>query len=155
MALLAGCANYRIGTTLPRHLKTISVGNFANQTSEPNIESRITSAVRKEFQRDGQLKVVEGEEGDILLSATLLSYDVESLLFEKESPSTTRRYRARIFCKIDATERESGKSIVSAKVAGEATFPASGDVVTARRNVLGDVSRNLAAEVVTAVVSAW
>lgn len=155
-AVLCGCANYRIGTTLPPHLKTIYVETFENRTVEPNIEQRITTAVRRKFQHDGQLKIVAAEaDADIVLKATLKSYDVDSLLYERGNPSATRRYRARIVCAIDASEVESGKQIVKREVVGDTTFPAVGDTVTARRNALEDVARDLATEVVDAVIGAW
>ena len=154
--LLAGCANYRLGTTLPPHLKTIYVPTFENRTIEPNIEQKITTAVRRQFQHDGQLKIVSSEdEADIVLKATLTSYDVDSLLRDKNNPNATRRYRATIACRIDARERETGKAIVEQTVTGDTTFPAAGDTVTARRNALNDVARSLSLEVVDAVIGAW
>lgn len=153
--VISGCANYRLGTTLPDHLKTISIETFQNQTVEPNIESRITSAVRREFQRDGQLEIVMAKEGDILLSGTLLAYDIKPLLYDKSKPNTTRRYEAKITCSILAIERESGKQLANRVVSGSVSFPAAGDTVTARRNSLDAVARTLAKEVVDAVVSAW
>lgn len=153
---LSGCAHYQLGTTLPPHLRTICVDTFENRTSEPNIESRITMYVRREFQHDGQLKIVATEEeSDITLKAVLESYDVESLIYEKNNPNTTRRYRARIYCTLTATETATGKLIVSQRVSGDTTFPAAGDTVTARRNALNDVARSLAKEVVDAVIGAW
>lgn len=153
--LLAGCANYMLGTTLPAHLKTINVATFTNQTTEPGIESTVTSAVRREFQRDGQLKVLDSGDADILLTAVLVSYDVESKLYDRNNTNKTRLQQATISCKIDAVERETGKTIVSKVVQGDKTFPVSGDIVTARRNALKDVANDLAKEVVDAVVSAW
>ncbi|MBR0057449.1 MAG: hypothetical protein IJP66_08990, partial [Kiritimatiellae bacterium] len=155
-AALAGCANYRLGTTLPPNLKTIHVATFENHTAEPNIEQKITTAVLRQFQHDGQLKVVSAEDqADISLTAVLKSYDVDSLLYERGNPSATRRYRARIFCDIDATETATGRTVVKRQVVGDTTFPAAGDTVTARRNALEDVARDLATEVVDAVIGAW
>lgn len=155
-ALLCGCTNYRLGTTLPPHLKTIYVATFENHTVEPNIEQRITTAVRRQFQHDGQLKIVGMEaNADIVLKATLKSYEVDSLLYERNNPSATRRYRATITCAIDAREVETGKVVVQREVVGDTTFPAAGDTVTARRNALDSVARDLATEVVDAVIGAW
>lgn len=154
--ILAGCANYRLGTTLPPHLKTIYVPTFENHTVEPNIEQKITTAVRRQFQHDGQLKIVSAEEdADIVLKAVLTAYDVDSLLHDRNNPNATRRYRATIKCQLDARERETGKVIVNQSVSGDTTFPAVGDTVTARRNALNDVARDLALEVVDAVIGAW
>ena len=158
-AILTGCAlrgPYMLGSTLPPHLKTINIATFKNKTEEPTIESRITSAVRREFQRDGQLKIDDNADtADITLEATLLAYDVDPLLYDRNDNKTTRRYKAKISCHLIAKERKTGKIIVVQNVTGETTFPAMGDTVTAKRNALNDVARNLAKEVVDAVVGAW
>ncbi len=155
MLCFAGCANYRLGTTLPKHIKTIYVENFRNQTIEPNIEGRITADTRARFQRDGQLKVVSKDEADIVLNATLLSYDIESLLYDRNNPKMPRSYSAKISCKIAAVDTASGETIVDTTVTGDTTFPAAGSSITARKNALGGVSKDLAKEVVDAVVGAW
>lgn len=152
----SGCANYRLGTTLPPHLKTVYVATFENRTIEPNIEQKITAQIRSQFQHDGQLKLVASEEeSDIILKGVLKSYDVDSLLHERGNPSATRRYRAIIRCALDAHETQSGKPIIQREVTGDTTFPAAGDVMTARRGALDDVARDLASEVVDAVIGAW
>lgn len=152
---LTGCANYRIGSTLPPSLRSVYVSPFINKTVEPNIETKIASSTRREFQRDGQLKVVEANEADMELAVVLLSYEVESLLYEKNNPGTTRRYRARITCHVDAKDNKTGETVVAGNVTGETTFPAVGDVVTARRNALDDVSKDLSRKIVDSVINAW
>lgn len=158
-AAVTGCAlrgPYMLGSTLPPHLKTINIATFKNKTEEPMIESKITSAVRREFQRDGQLKVDDDvSTADITLEATLTAYDVDPLLYDRNNAKTTRRYKAKISCHLIAKERKTGKVIVTQNVTGETTFPAMGDTVTAKRNALNDVSKNLAKEVVDAVIGAW
>ncbi len=153
--MISGCANYKLGTTLPSHLRTIYVATSVNQTTEPNIEGRVSSQVRNRFQRDGQLKVVQKGESDIILETTLLSYDLESVAYDRNNPRATRRYNAEIKCKVCAYETKTNKLIVETIVTGDSTFPATSDPMTARRNALNDVARDLAKEVVDSVVGAW
>jgi len=67
----AGCVGYRLGTTLAPGIKTISVSTFVNQCGEPQIENDATSAAKKEFQKDGSLKLSSAEEADAILELRL------------------------------------------------------------------------------------
>lgn len=154
-ALLCGCANYQLGTTLPPHLRTVSVSTFKNLTGEPNIEPTITSATLREFNRDGQLKVKDADEADILLTGDIVEYTLEPVRYDRNNPKKTREYKAVIKMNINAVERATGKKITSQSVTGSKTFEAQGDLMTARRNVLPQVAEDLAKKAVDAVISAW
>ena len=154
-SFLVGCANYRIGTTLPEHLKTVYVETLRNQTGEPQIETTITAAILREFQRDGQLKVVDREDADVLVSGTLKVYKLEPMRYDRNSPKTTLEYRAIVHADILAMDQVEGRRLVRQSVSGSTKMGAAGDLVTARRNALPDVAEDLAGEIVDAVISAW
>lgn len=154
-AVLCGCANYQLGTTLPPHLRTVSVATFKNLSGEPNIESSITSATLREFNRDGQLKVKDADEADILLTGDIAEYTLDPVRQDRNNPKKTREYKAVIKMNILAVERATGKKVTSQTVTGSKTFEAQGDLMTARRNVLPDVAEDLAKKTVDAVISAW
>ena len=154
-ALWSGCANYQLGTTLPKHLRTISVATFQNASGEPQIETTITSAALREFQRDGQLKIKDPGEADILLTGIITSYTLDPVRSNRNDPKATAEYKAVIAMRIKAVERKTGKKVTEQNVLGSKTFDASGDLMSARRSVLPDVSRDLARKVVDAVISAW
>ena len=88
-ALWSGCANYQLGTTLPKHLRTISVATFQNASGEPQIETTITSAALREFQRDGQLKIKDPDEADILLTGIITSYTLDPVRSNRNDPKAT------------------------------------------------------------------
>ncbi len=154
-ALLPGCANYKLGTTLPQHLRTIAVETFRNASGEPQIETKITSATLSEFQRDGQLRIREADEADILLSGEILDYRLDPVRADRNNPKATKEYRAVITMRIHAVERATGKKVTDQQVTANKTFEATGDLMTARRNVLPEVARELGRKVVDAVISAW
>ncbi len=153
--LLTSCANYQLGTTLPPHLRTISVGTFQNASDEPQIETAITAAALREFQRDGQLKVKDAEEADILLTGVIADYTLNPVRSNRNDPKSTAEYKAVVTMRIKAVERATGRKIAEQTVAGSKTFDAAGDLMSARRSVLPDVSRDLARKIVDAVISAW
>lgn len=152
---LCGCACYQLGTTLPSHLRTVSVETFRNASGEPNIETRITSATRLEFQRDGQLKIKDPDEADINLTGVIIGYKLDPVLADRNNPKRTREYKAVVTVQIVAVERATGKKIVTQTITGSTTLDGTGDLQTARRNALPDLSRDAAKKIVDAVISAW
>ena len=155
MAILAGCANYKLGTTLPPHLKSVYVETFRNKTKEPQLETKMTSEIIREFQRDGQLKVKDAHEADIILSGIVTQYRLDPQRSKRNNPKATLEYKAIVTVTLVAAERKTGKRIVSQGVTASKIFVVRGDLMTARRNILPEVARELGRKVVDAVISAW
>ena len=155
MIALAGCVNYQVGTTLPRHLRTIMVEPFANESGEPNLETELQRAIRQEIQREGQLRLQSAETAAIHLRGTLLSYRLDPMRYDQNRPKTVAEYRVVVRARIEAVEAATGKAIVAQTVVGDATLRAAGDLTTARRAALPEAARQAAHEIVNAVVSAW
>lgn len=153
--IFSGCGIYQIGSTLPEELQTVSVATFQNRTGEPQIESTIANSIIQEFQRDGRLSVCDAEEADINVTGNLISYRLESMIYDSNQPKTTKEYKAEIKAEVLAVNRKTGQRIVKRVVTGHTTLSAAGDLVTARRNVLPDVARDLAKEIVSSIVTAW
>lgn len=156
VTLFCGCGIYQIGSTLPAELQTVSVATFQNRTDEPQIESTIANSIIQEFQRDGRLSICDDAgKADINVTGTLLSYRLESMIYDSNQPKTTKEYKAEIKVEVLAVNRATGKRILKRVVTGHTTLSAAGDLVTARRNVLPDVARDLSKEIVSSIVTAW
>ena len=155
LAFLPGCLGYRVGSTLPSHLRSVAVLGFQNNTGEPQLESEIARATLQEFQREGQLQIADAGEADILLNGRLVRYALEPMRYDRDRPRTASEYRVVIRAEFDAVERATGRVIVKSVAQGDATLPAGGDLVTARRNAMPEAARRLAHEIVNGVVSAW
>ncbi len=155
LAFLAGCTNYQVGTTLPRHLRSISVDTFRNECGEPLLEAEVTRAVLQEIQREGQLRLLDSETAAIHLTGTLVSYSLEPMRYDQNRPRTVSEYRSLVKARIRAVETRTGRVIVEQTVVGDATLSAAGDLTTLRRMALPEAARQAAHEIVNAVVSAW
>lgn len=153
--LTAGCTHYFIGTTLPANLRTIAVPTFANRAAEPEVEATVTRATLQEFQRDGTLSLTTAESADIVLAGSVVSYSLEPVRYSRDNPLATAEYRLVLRSEITATERTTGKTIYNGVVEGDTLFRATGDLTTAKRTALTPAARDLAHEIVNAVISAW
>ena len=153
--LMAGCVGYQVGTTLPRHLRSVSVESFKNESGEPLLDAELKRAVLQEIQREGQLRLLDRESAAIHLSGTITGYSLEPMRYDQNRPKTVSEYRSLVTVRIRAVEARTGKVIVEQKVVGDATLSAAGDLTTLRRMALPEAARQAAHEIVNAVVSAW
>jgi len=76
VAPLGGCGYQFVGESslLPKEAKTIYVEPFVNRSRDVGLDKELTTALRGEFYRRGQLKVVESaEQADLILSGVIRS----------------------------------------------------------------------------------
>jgi outer membrane lipopolysaccharide assembly protein LptE/RlpB len=75
---VSGCGYQLAGQSsfLPKDVRTIYVEPFTNRSRDVGIEKEITTAVRGEFYRRGQLRLVEqADQADAILSGVVRSVD--------------------------------------------------------------------------------
>lgn len=87
---LAGCG-YSFRGSLPDHIKTVAVPVFTNRTSEPAVETFLTSAVVEAYATNGRLRVVKKEDADAILDGEVVGYSVQSIAFDNQA--NIRQYR--------------------------------------------------------------
>jgi outer membrane lipopolysaccharide assembly protein LptE/RlpB len=78
VSLLSGCGYQFVGTSslLPKDAKTIYVESFVNRGRDVGMEKELTSALRGEFYRRGQLTVVDRlDQADVIVSGVVRSWD--------------------------------------------------------------------------------
>jgi outer membrane lipopolysaccharide assembly protein LptE/RlpB len=79
MVVTLGACGYQFvgdSSLLPKDAKTMYVESFVNRSRDVGIEKELTTALRGEFYRRGQLKVVESsEQADVILSGVIRSLD--------------------------------------------------------------------------------
>ncbi len=87
---VAGCG-YSLQGNLPDHIKSVAVPVFRNRTTEPGVESTISSAVVNAFTTNGKLRVVSLDAADSMLEGEIIGFEVQSLAFD--SRLNLRSYR--------------------------------------------------------------
>jgi outer membrane lipopolysaccharide assembly protein LptE/RlpB len=78
VATLGGCGYQFVGESslLPKEARTIYVEPFVNRSRDVGLDKELTTALRGEFYRRGQLKIVESaEQADLILSGVIRSLD--------------------------------------------------------------------------------
>ncbi|HVR15541.1 MAG TPA: LptE family protein [Candidatus Limnocylindrales bacterium] len=77
VAPLGGCGYQFVGESslLPKEARTIYVEPFVNRSRDVGLDKELTTALRGEFYRRGQLKIVDSaEQADVILSGVIRSF---------------------------------------------------------------------------------
>jgi hypothetical protein len=105
LASSPGCGYALIGqgSILPEHVKVVVVVPFANQTSRPEIEQRVTEAVTREMSRRGKYDVVtDANTADAMLEGAISAYRTVPVQFSPDGLAT----RVEAIVTIQATLRD-------------------------------------------------
>ena len=134
-ALFTGCAGYKLGPTGGQiaGARSVQVNPFVNQTIEPRLVEALTHALRKQIQQDGTFRLNTRNDGDIILTGTILRYDRESISVRATDALTPRDYRLTIVAHITARERATGKVLLDRELAGRTDVRAGADLFSAER----------------------
>lgn len=155
MFFLAGCAGYRLGSTLPPDIKTVYVPLFANKSREPLIENNATAAAIAELQKDGTLKVVNSENADVILECTLTSISLSPLRYNRDDVTKPNEYRLTLAASFTLKRIRNQEILCEASVIGESTFPFVGNLVAAKQSAMPRAAEDLAKRIVEKAVEAW
>ncbi|MEP6662277.1 MAG: LptE family protein [Verrucomicrobiota bacterium] len=153
LLLLAGCAGYHLGPTNGQRAgeKSLQVAPFVNETFEPRLGEPVTFEVRKRVQQDGTYQLATHQDGDILLSGTIVNYDRGGISFNPRDVVTVRDYNLTITARIVAVERATGKTNLNQVVRGRTTVRVGADLASAERQAIPLAAADLARHAVSAV----
>jgi len=148
-----GCAGYRVGPTngLVAGEKSVQVVPFANQTLEPRLGDALTSALRKELQRDGTYKLATHDTGDIVVSGAIMQYNRSAQSFVPTDVITPRDYRVSLTAQITARERSTGKVLLNKPFTGHTLLRVTTDLTSADREALPLLATDVAKQVTTSL----
>ena len=153
--ILFGCAGYRVGSTLPKAVQTVSL-SIINKTEEPSIEVAVQKALRAEFQMDGRLEVRSPEVADTVLTVTLNKFDLEAIAFNRTKGSLADEYRMTLTASAVLRDAENNEVILeNPEIRGEVEFPYVADLTSAKRGALPKAANDLARKVVSTTVTGW
>jgi hypothetical protein len=99
------------------------------------------------LQKDGTYRLNTSNEGDIILTGSIVNYDRIQLSFQPTDILTPRQYRIVITAQVTARERLSGKVVLNRRVSGQSTLFVGADLPSADRQVLplaaDDLAKNI------------
>jgi len=97
------------GDSLPEDVRTISISAFKNNTYEMDLDTLISVALADEFAKSGRLKVVQGENADMVLDGVITSFSSKAVSFS--SLDVAAGYRLELVADATLKRREGGELI--------------------------------------------
>lgn len=154
--MVAGCAHYRVGSSVPEELRTIAVPVFENASGFPEIDAIVTQYVLREFQREGTFKLEPLKTAKLKLLGKLAKSDMEPLNYDRNYGSRTSEYRYSLVAEITLIERESGKLLLDdVPIKANTTFLTHGDMLTGMQDAAPRIAEELSRAIVDAVLARW
>jgi hypothetical protein len=151
---LAGCAGYKLGPTtgFSAGARSVQVNPFQNQTLEPRLVEAVTGSLRRVLQEDGSYRLATHGDGDVILAGQIMEYRRSPLSNQPNDLRTARDYNISIKAKITATERSTGRVLVSREVIGRSTVRVGDDFTSIERQELALIADDLAHNIASALV---
>lgn len=119
-ALTAGCG-YSTKSTLDDRYQTIHVAGFQNRSREYDFQAPLTNAVIRKFLNDGRLRVVSAAEADLIVTGTILAYDLKGLTFDRNNDVT--QFESFVTVSVTVSDTRTGKPIwQDTRLIGETSF---------------------------------
>lgn len=146
-----GCAGYKLGPTNGQVAggKSLQFTPFSNQTMEPRLGDAVTTALRRNLQRDGTYKLATHGSADVEVTGILTRYDRHELSFVPKDVLTVSDFRINVTARVTARERNSGKTLLDREVTGYTLVRVGSDLTSAERQALpvlaDDLARNITA----------
>jgi hypothetical protein len=153
--LLNGCGYHLVGTgsSLPPHLKTLSIPVFSNSSSEPEIHRELTSNIIDSFISDGRLKVVRKGKSDMVMKGTLYYYDLKAVSFS--SSDFVSDYIVELGVDVEVIDKIKDKAYIKNKFKTKWDYKATSDIVdteSARLAALEEAYKELGNRLVSLLI---
>lgn len=135
---VAGCAGYRLGPTNGQlaGARSIQFNPPVNQTLEPRLAGYVMNSLRKNLQQDGTYRLDTHDDGDIIVSAVITSYQRLGLSVQPTDVITAVDYQITMTVQVTARDRLTGKTLIDRPVKGQTTLRAGNDLASAEREAI-------------------
>lgn len=147
--LLAGCTGYRLGPTSGQIAseRSVQIVPFVNRTDEARLADAVTTALRKELQRDGTFRLATRQPGDVVVSGVLTRYERREISLVADDVATALDYNVSLTAQITARERNTGKVLFDQPVTSHTLIRVSPDLTNTERQALPLLATELARRV--------
>jgi hypothetical protein len=153
VVILSGCAGYRLGPSNGQVAgnRSVQIVPFANRTLEPRFGDAVTSALRKEIQRDGTFQLATQDDGYLVVTGEITGFQRGEVSFLPADVVTARDYQLTFVAHVVARERFSGKVVLDRDMTGSTLMRVGNDLPSVERQTLPLLAADLARQITTAL----
>ncbi len=145
----SGCAGYRLGPVngVVAGAKSVQVSPFVNQTLQPRLTDAVTQQLRKQLQLDGTYRLAAHNDGNIVVSGSLINYTRKEVSYSSSDVLTVRDYQLELTAQVSALDRSTGKVLFDQPVTGTTLIRVQDDITSSERQGLPLLATSLAKNV--------
>jgi hypothetical protein len=134
----------------------MQVNLFKNETWEPRLSEPVATSLRRIVQQDGSYRLATQGDGDIVVDGTITEFNRSGLSFDPRDVLTVRDYELVVTAKYTATERATGRVVISSTAVGRTTIRSGADLPSAERQAAPLLAEDLARKIsATLVDGTW
>ena len=149
ITIVAGCAGYRWGTSVPAEYRTVAVPVFENLTPVSELGPIVTQHTLREFQREGTFKVARPADAAIEVQGVLRKMDREGLSYDRSVGMRATEYRYEVVADVSYVDKVNGKVLLERKgMKASTTFLTQNDLLTGQKNAAPRLAQDLAQQIV-------
>ncbi|MCM8761371.1 MAG: LPS assembly lipoprotein LptE [Candidatus Omnitrophica bacterium] len=167
-ALSVGGCGYTTRSVLSPEYKSIEVENVKNSISvtaeqdnlrmyrgyRPGMEVELTKAIIDAYLFDGNLKVSQEGNADLILVSELVDFKREPLRYDAND--NIEEYRIKLYVNMELQDANSGATLWKERgFSGEATYSTSGTYAKPESAAVTDAIKDLARRIVERTIEAW
>ena len=155
--MLAGCANYQLGTGTTQKFSTLFIAPIASETLIPQAQALVTTQLREAFIRDGRVTLVNSAPAaEAVLQVTLTSYDRAVSVARSDDTGLARRFNVTLRARATLTDNRTKQIYFDRRplAAERGVFTDSG-LIPADYQALSLLAEQLAGEATHAVLDTW
>lgn len=153
MLTLSGCAGYRLGPSNGATAgdRTVQIKPFTNRTPEPRLSDALTSALRKEIQREGTFQLATHYAGDLIVSGEITHFERGEVSFLPVDVVTARDYKVSFTAHVEARDRITGRVVLERDMTGSTLMRVGADLPSVERQTLPLLAADLARQITAAL----
>ena len=150
LALLAGCAGYRLGSPVPEALRSAHVAAFENQTAYPMAGAIATQQTLDALIEDGTFTPTGYDEARLRVQATITGVGTRAVSYSRNNNIVPNEYHVILSARLYAFDALTGETYINGKPihAIDGTLTRN-DYQTGITDSLPRVSRKLAQAILT------
>lgn len=163
---ISGCG-YTTRSLLPSEFKAIYVDNFVNKIKvaaessdermyrgyKPGMEIDVSKVIRDKYLFDGNLKIANSKDADLILKGELVDYRNESLRYDMND--NVLEYRIRMVVNLQLQTRDGKTRWTENNFAGEALYNTTGPLAKSESTAIVEAEADLARRVVERTIEEW
>ena len=113
LLVTSGCWYGFAGGGLPRHIRTIAVLPFENETATPELSSEVYEALRGDLERRLGLRSAAEGRADAVVRGTILRYDADVPVGFSADPTqaTTARRKLQLAVRVEIVDQTTGRTL--------------------------------------------